>query len=123
MAERPLDGCNLSISDCARSSSEGLRRLLLTQTVAAELQGKRIAYTSLPPERFSSNAVCHEVHSTNPFSRRFIRNFPRRYGSPSPPCSDRASQALAGLCKCTGRDSRNCSFPCIHRVATSSVRP
>jgi hypothetical protein len=38
VAERPLDGCDLSISDSAWSSSVGLRRFLLAQTVAAELQ-------------------------------------------------------------------------------------
>src|SRR4051794_24615587 len=42
VAERPLDGCDLSISDCTRSSSDGLRRLLLAQTVAAELQAMGI---------------------------------------------------------------------------------
>src|SRR6187551_3602165 len=38
VAERPLDGCDLSISGCARSSGDDLRRLLLAQTVTAELQ-------------------------------------------------------------------------------------
>src|SRR3954471_12091182 len=42
VAERPLDGCDLSISGCMRSSSDGLRRLLLAQTVAAELQAMGI---------------------------------------------------------------------------------
>src|SRR4051795_13638999 len=42
VAERPLDGCDLSISDCTRSSGDALRRLLLAQTVAAELQAMGI---------------------------------------------------------------------------------
>src|SRR5215212_8910512 len=42
VAERPLDGCDLSISDCTWSSSDGLRRPLLAQAVAAELQAMGI---------------------------------------------------------------------------------
>ena len=42
VAERPLDGCDLSISGCARSSGDDLRRLLLAQTVTAELQAMGI---------------------------------------------------------------------------------
>ena len=42
VAERPLDGCDLSISGCTRSSIDGLQRLLLAQTVAAELQAMGI---------------------------------------------------------------------------------
>ena len=38
VAERPLDGCDLSISGCTQSSGEGLWCLLLAQAVAAELQ-------------------------------------------------------------------------------------
>ena len=37
VAERPLDGCDLSTSGCIGSSGDGLRRLL-AQTVAGELQ-------------------------------------------------------------------------------------
>jgi hypothetical protein len=42
VAERPLDGCDLSIRCCAGSSGGDFRRLLLAQTVAAELQAVRI---------------------------------------------------------------------------------
>src|SRR4051795_848159 len=42
VAERPLDGCDLSISGCTQSSSDELRRLLLAQAVAAELQAMGI---------------------------------------------------------------------------------
>ena len=42
VAERPLDGCDLSISGCTRSSIDGLQRLLLAQAVAAELQAMGI---------------------------------------------------------------------------------
>src|SRR4051794_3824770 len=42
VAERPLDGCDLSISGCTRSSGDGLQRLLLAQAVAAELQAMSI---------------------------------------------------------------------------------
>src|SRR3954462_11458251 len=42
VAKRPLDECDLSISDCTRSSSDGLRRPLLAHTVAAELQAMGI---------------------------------------------------------------------------------
>jgi uncharacterized membrane protein len=38
VAERPLDGCDLSIGDWAGSSEADLRSVLLAQTVAAELQ-------------------------------------------------------------------------------------
>jgi len=42
VAERPLDGCDLSISGCTWSSSDGLRRLLFAQAIAAELQAMSI---------------------------------------------------------------------------------
>src|SRR6266478_8627828 len=38
VAERPLGGCDLSITRCAGSSGDGFGRLLLAQTVALELQ-------------------------------------------------------------------------------------
>src|SRR5947209_4667659 len=38
VAERPLGGCDLSITRCAWSSGDGFGRLLLAQTVALELQ-------------------------------------------------------------------------------------
>ena len=42
VAERPLDGCDLSISSCTWSSGDGLRRLLLAQAVATEQQAMGI---------------------------------------------------------------------------------
>src|SRR5713226_993674 len=38
VADRPLGGCDLSITRCAGSSGDGFGRLLLAQTVALELQ-------------------------------------------------------------------------------------
>src|SRR5712691_44413 len=38
VAERPLGGCDLSITRCAGSSGVGFGRLLLAQAVALELQ-------------------------------------------------------------------------------------
>jgi hypothetical protein len=38
VAERPLDGIDLSISGCVRSSSDGFWGTLLAQAIAAELQ-------------------------------------------------------------------------------------
>jgi hypothetical protein len=38
VAERPLDGCDLSMIGCRGSSADSFRRALLAQAVAAELQ-------------------------------------------------------------------------------------
>src|SRR3954452_1192073 len=89
VAERPLDGCDLSISACPRSSSDGLRRLLLAQTVAAELQAMGIVNDAIQdgvgqsgiPDAFMtppfSIAWCvageHEVEQSAPRRDRFAR--------------------------------------------------
>jgi hypothetical protein len=42
VAERPLDGCDLSIGDWTGSSGSDFRHVLLAQAVAAELQAMRV---------------------------------------------------------------------------------
>ena len=45
-------------------------------------------------------------------SGRFV---PCRCGISVQPCSGRGSPRPAGWCRCTDRDNRSCSFPCIRR--------
>src|SRR5690242_17636769 len=59
VAKRPLDGCDLSISSCTRSSGDGLRRLLLAQAVAAERQAIGIVTDALQ-EGFGQSGVPDE---------------------------------------------------------------
>jgi hypothetical protein len=97
VAERPLDGCNLSISSFVGSSSGDFRRLLLAQAVAAELQAMRImddavedgvagrgqrrpaaaARSSVSPmvlrARFSDRAICRSLAPPSFFRRRISR--------------------------------------------------
>jgi hypothetical protein len=66
VAERPLDGCDLSISGCTRSSGDGLRRLLLAQTVTAELQAVGIVNDTVE-DRVGQSGI-PDTFMTPPFS-------------------------------------------------------
>src|SRR4051794_14704561 len=66
VVERPLDGCDLSIGGCTRSSGEGLQCPLFSQAVAAELQAMGIVNDAIQ-DRVGQGGI-PDAFMTPPFS-------------------------------------------------------